>query len=89
VSGDVTAMSDYSAKIKEFIMTEVSPDLNLTALDDDQPLIDAGIVDSLGVLKILAFLDETFGIDLSSEEIKLENFRNVRSICQMIEGRSA
>lgn len=82
-------MSDFSAKIKEFIMTEVSPDLGLTELDDDQPLIDAGIVDSLGVLKILAFLDETFGIDLSSDEVKLENFRNVRSICQMIEGRSA
>jgi acyl carrier protein len=86
---DVIAMNDFSAKIKEFIMTEVSPELNLKELDDDQPLIDAGIVDSLGVLKILAFMDESFGIDLSSEEIKLENFKTVRSICQLIEGRSS
>lgn len=82
-------MSDFSAKIKEFIITEVRPDLHLQQLDDDQPLLDAAIVDSLGILKILAFLDETFGIDLSSDEIKLENFKSVRSICQLIEGRSA
>jgi acyl carrier protein len=78
-------MSEYSAKIIEFIITEVNPDLHLERLDDDEPLIDSGIVDSLGVLRILAFLDETFGIDLSSSEIRLENFKNVRTICQMIE----
>jgi acyl carrier protein len=78
-------MSEFTARIKEFILTEVNPDLHLETLDDDQPLIESGIVDSLGVLKILAFLDEAFGIDLSSEQIKLENFTTVRSICQLIE----
>lgn len=75
----------YTDKIKEFIMTEVNPELNLEQLDDDEPLIDSGIVDSLGVLRILAFLDESFGIDLSGDEIKLEQFRSVRSIRQLIE----
>ena len=78
-------MSEFSAKIKEFIMTEVNPDLHLERIEDDEPLIESGIVDSLGVLKILAFLDESFGIDLSSGEIKLENFRDVRTICSLIE----
>ena len=77
-------MNEFSEKIKAFIMSEVNPDLHLERLDDHEPLIESGIVDSLGVLKILAFLDETFGIDLSSEEIKLENFKNVQSICDMI-----
>ena len=78
-------MSEFGTKIKEFIMTEVNPDLHLERIDDDEPLIESGIIDSLGVLKILAFLDEQFGIDLSSEEIKPENFRSVRSICALIE----
>ena len=82
-------MSDYSAKIKEFIITEVNPDLNLKSLGDDEPLIDSGIVDSLGVLRILSFLDETFGVDLSSNEIKLENFKDVRTICRMVEQAGA
>jgi acyl carrier protein len=77
-------MNDLSAKIKEFIMTEVNPELGLTQIDDGEPLIESGIVDSLGVLKIMSFLDETFGVDLSSEEIKLENFRDVRTICDLV-----
>ena len=85
MSTHAAVMNEYSTKIKDFIITEVSPDLNLPGLDDDQLLIDSGIIDSLGVLRILAFLDETFGIDLSDGEIKLENFRTVRTICEMIE----
>ena len=77
-------LNEFNTKIKEFIITEVNPDLGLKRLDDDEPLIDSGIVDSLGVLRILAFLDETFGIDLAGDEIKLQNFRSVRSICDLI-----
>jgi acyl carrier protein len=78
-------MSEFKAKIKEFIMTEVNPDRNLVELGDDEPLVDSEIIDSLGILKIMAFLDEEFGIDLSAEQIKLENFKNVTSICSLIE----
>ena len=78
-------MSELKAKLKEFIMTEVNPDGNLERLGDDEPLLDSGIINSLGVLKIMAFLDEEFGIDLSAEQIKLENFKNVTSICSLVE----
>jgi len=78
-------MNEFKARIKEFIMTEVNPDRNLVEIDDDEPLVDSEIIDSLGILKIMAFLDEEFGIDLSAEQIKLENFKNVTSICSLIE----
>jgi acyl carrier protein len=79
-------MSDLNARIKEFIITEVNPDLQLTSLDDDEPLIESGIVDSLGMLKIMSFLDEEFGMDLSSAEIRPENFKDVRTICGLVDG---
>jgi acyl carrier protein len=82
-------MNELSAKIKEFIMTEVNPDLNLSGIEDDESLIESGIIDSLGILKILAFLDETFGIDLSAAEIKPDNFRTVRTICALVDKQSA
>jgi acyl carrier protein len=80
-------MNELNAKIKEFIITEVNPELGLTSLDDDEPLIESGIVDSLGVLKIMSFLDEAFGVDLSSGEIVLENFKDVRTICELVASR--
>ena len=78
-------MNEFKEKIKNFIMTELNPDRSFERLDDNEPLLDSGIINSLGVLKIMAFLDEEFGIDLSTEEIKLENFKNVTSICSLVE----
>jgi acyl carrier protein len=78
-------MTDVKDKLKEFILTEVNPDLHLDHLDDDEPLIESGIIDSLGMLKILAFLDETFGVDLSSGEINPAHFKDVRTICAIVE----
>jgi len=78
-------MSELKARIKQFVMTEVNPERNLEQLGDEEPLVDSGIVDSLGVLKIMAFLDEEFGIDLSAEQIKLENFNSVTSICSLLD----
>jgi acyl carrier protein len=78
-------MSDFKTRLKEFIMTEVNPDRNLEGLDDDEPLLDSAIIDSLGILKIMAFMDEEFGIDLSDEEIQRDNFKNVTSICSLAE----
>jgi acyl carrier protein len=78
-------MSELKERIKEFIRTEVNPDLDLKALGDDEPLIESGIIDSLGILKIMAFLDEEFGIDLSAQEIKPENFKNVATIFSLVE----
>ena len=78
-------MSELKARIKQFVITEVNPERNLEQLGDEEPLVDSGIVDSLGVLKIMAFLDEEFGIDLSTEQIKLENFNSVTSICSLID----
>jgi acyl carrier protein len=80
-------MSDLKARITDFIITEVNPELQLTALDDDEPLIESGIIDSLGVLKIMSFLDEAFGVDLSSAEINLQNFKDVQTICRLVESQ--
>jgi acyl carrier protein len=78
-------MTSVKEQLTEFIIKEVNPDLNLDHLDDDEALIESGIIDSLGILKILAFMDETFGVDLSSDQIKPENFRDVRTICALVE----
>jgi acyl carrier protein len=78
-------MSEFKEKIKEFIRTEVNPDRDLAELGDDEPLIESGIIDSLGILKIMSFLDEEFGVDLSDQQITPSNFRNITSICSLVE----
>ena len=76
---------ELSKRIEQFIITDISPDLDLEQIGEEEPLIDSGIIDSLGILKILAFLDEEFGVDLSSEEIDLDKFSNIKTICAMVQ----
>jgi acyl carrier protein len=78
-------MSEFIDKLKQFIMTEVNPERDLAEIGDDEPLLESAIIDSLGILKILAFMDEEFGVDLSSDQIKLENFRDVATINRLFE----
>lgn len=82
-------MRDVGAEIKRFILTEVAAELNLERLEDNEPLIESGIVGSLGILKIMGFLDESFGIDLSSDQVKLENFKDVDTIRNLVERQNA
>jgi acyl carrier protein len=78
-------MSEFKDKLKQFIKTEVNPERNIEEIGDDEPLLESAIIDSLGILKILSFMDEEFGVDLSSDQIKLENFKDVTSINRLFE----
>jgi len=78
-------MDDVSEQIKHYILTDIASDLNITLLEDDEPLLESGIIDSLGVLKILAFLEESLGLDLSSDQVKMENFKSIRTIREMVD----
>ena len=75
---------DVKEQIKEFILTDLCEDLDVDQIEDDQNLFDSGILDSLGILKILSFLDEELDIDISSDEIKPENFATLNKICLLI-----
>lgn len=55
---------NYEAEIKHFIATELLPDERGAALTDDQALITSGLVDSMGLLQILGFVQQKFGADL-------------------------
>ncbi len=76
---------DARDKVRKFILEEVCPDANLEHIEDDAPLITSGLVDSLGILKILSFLDDEFGINIASEQIKQENFATIATIVAVLD----
>lgn len=77
---------EQKEKLEEFILTEVCPDMGLEQISEDTELIDSGIVDSLGILKILSFLDDEFGVDLSDEDIRPEKFATIKLILELTNG---
>ena len=49
-------------------------------LQNDTSFLEEGIVDSTGVLELVMFVEETFGITVEDEEIVPENFDSIRQL---------
>lgn len=66
--------------ITQFIVEEFLPDLRTDQLAANLDLIATGVIDSLGLLKVIAWLDDHFGIPVDDVELAPEMFRSVAAI---------
>jgi acyl carrier protein len=57
-------------------------------LDDDTELMEAGILDSTGVMELVAFIETTYGISIEEQEIIPENLNSIDCICGYIAQKS-
>jgi len=72
------------AEIRDYILANYLFSSDQAALDDDVSLMQAGVIDSTGVLEIIMFLEETFGIKVADEEMIPENLDSVTSIATFV-----
>ena len=83
-------MDETTAKIKQFIVDEFMPDVPVEDLDDDYDLLTGGVVDSLGLLKVVAWLEDEFDIGVDDSELGPDSFRTVAAIKAFVDqARSA
>jgi acyl carrier protein len=78
---------DEKAKIREFLVEEFMPDMSPDELDDDFDLQTGGAVDSLGLLKLVAWLESEYGISVDESELGPESLRTVDAINEFINER--
>lgn len=57
------------------------PDLQYA---DDDSLLAKGVIDSLGVMEIVGFLEETFGLTVDQDEVTEQNFGSVAAIARYV-----
>jgi acyl carrier protein len=78
---------DDKAKIREFIVEEFMPDMSADELDDDFDLQTGGAVDSLGLLKLVAWLESEFGVSVDESELGPDSLRTVDAIKEFVDER--
>ena len=79
-------VSVIAERIREFIL-EQFPLARRRPLSDDDSLLESGIVDSLGILEIVNFVTEQFGVEITDEDLQPENFDSITSLTEFIETR--
>jgi acyl carrier protein len=53
-------------------------------LKDEDSLLEKGVIDSTGVLELVAFIEEKYGITVEDEELIPENLDSIRNIAEFI-----
>ena len=54
-------------------------------LSPEDDLLGSGLIDSMGVMRLVAFVEETFKIKIPPEDIIIENFMDVKAITNYVE----
>ena len=62
--------------------------LSLEVSSVDTDLVETGLLDSLALIELLAQLEETFGVSVSTDDLELENFRSIASIAGFVARRT-
>jgi len=74
-----------TAELEKFLLTEIAADLDKKALDPAEDLIEQRIIDSLGILKLVSFLEKNYGIQVDDTDVVPENFQSLKSIVEYVE----
>ncbi|WP_417473654.1 phosphopantetheine-binding protein [Luteimonas mephitis] len=70
----------HKQAIKRFILDNFLFTDNVAAIADDASLIRSGVVDSMGILELIEYLEKTFRIHVTPEEMVPANFDSIDTI---------
>jgi acyl carrier protein len=70
--------------LKEFILKEFLPGENPDELTNSTALVTTSILDSVGTLKLVMFLENTYNIKLSAHETDVEYMNTIDSIAKLV-----
>lgn len=72
-------------KIRNFIEKELLDDSTVD-WDNETDIISSGLIDSLSIVRLLVFLEDTFEINLD-DSLELDNFKSVISISNLVRSK--
>lgn len=81
--------SDIERSLKEFILAEFLPGEPEENLRDSTPLISGAIMDSIGVMKLVLFIDQKFGVEIEPEEMGEEHLGSIVAIAETVNNKLA
>jgi acyl carrier protein len=73
--------------VLEIITLNGEGDHELVKLEDDDSLIDNGLIDSVGAVQLIEECIQNFNVLIHPAELSLENFDTVNRICQFIQSK--
>ncbi len=80
---------DIKEKIRGYVLENYLFTNDQDALGDNDSFLEKGIIDSTGILEIIYFLEDEFGVTMTDDEMTPENLDSVTRIVAFVESKSA
>jgi acyl carrier protein len=77
------------ADLIQFLRTIQRPDFPLGEIDGDLSLVESGLIDSLALLQIITYLEQTYHLDFREKGIDPGELRSVNAILEFIARETA
>jgi acyl carrier protein len=74
--------------LREFILQQF-PAARSRAIADNDSLLEAGIIDSLGVLEVVTMIEQDFGVMLDDEELMSDHFESIARLAALVHDKLA
>ena len=71
--------------LENVLLTEIAAGSGKKSLDPDEDLLEHGLLDSMGIIKLIVYIEETFGIKIEDDEIIPENFQSLNLMVKFVE----
>ncbi len=81
-------MDPVEQRIREFISKEFLEGA-AADFDADDSLLETGLIDSIGLFRLVAFLEEAYRIRIPDQDLLAENFRSISHIARYLNARPA
>lgn len=79
---------NFDDEIREFVMQNFLFGDGGTLLNDDS-FLEKGIIDSTGILEVIAFIEKKYGINVDDSELLPENLDSINNIAAFLERKTA
>ncbi len=76
-------------QIKKYISSDLLYSDNGFPCGDEDSLLDNGIIDSIGIMQLVLFIDETYHISIHDEEITPMNFDSIARLATYVRSKTA
>jgi acyl carrier protein len=74
-------------KIKELIEKNLTWSGSWSDVDEDYPLLAKGVIDSLGMMKLVSLIEEEYDVEIDDDDIVPDNWRTIRDIAALVESK--
>ena len=76
--------SEIIQTLTHYILNDLSAGEDITEIGEEDDLLGDELIDSMGIMRLVAFIEKEYSVTIPPEDVRIENFMNVKAITHYI-----